>query len=50
MLRAALEPEGRGDEIRDALRGVFERANTAGDGEALSYPGEYLITLGEKAG
>ena len=49
MLRAALEPEGRGEEIRAALRGVFERANTAGGG-AVAYPGEYLVTLGEKSG
>jgi SAM-dependent methyltransferase len=47
MLRALLEPEGRGDEIRTALRGVFERWNTTG-GEPISYPGHYLITLGRK--
>jgi ubiquinone/menaquinone biosynthesis C-methylase UbiE len=48
MLRAALEPEGRGDEIRDALRGVFERAQL--DRAGFAYPGEYLITVGEKTG
>jgi SAM-dependent methyltransferase len=48
MLRRALEPEGRGEEIRDALRAMFDRwAGT--DGE-LSYPGAYLVTLGEKSG
>ena len=49
MLRAALEPEGRGDEIRDALREVFERWNTATDG-STSFPGQYLVTIGEKSG
>jgi SAM-dependent methyltransferase len=44
MLRAAVEPEGRGEELRAALRGVFERANTADDG-SVAYPGQYLITL-----
>ncbi|HEX2128042.1 MAG TPA: methyltransferase domain-containing protein [Solirubrobacterales bacterium] len=49
MLRRALEPEGRGEEIREALRGVFERSGGDSDG-ALEYPGEYLVTLGEKKG
>jgi ubiquinone/menaquinone biosynthesis C-methylase UbiE len=49
MLRQALEPEGRGDELRAALRGVFERANTADDG-SVAYPGQYLITLGTETG
>ena len=47
MLRRALEPEGRGEEIRAALKGVFERCNTSDD-EGLAYPGAYLIPLGEK--
>jgi SAM-dependent methyltransferase len=47
MLRAALEPEGRGEEIRETLRGVFDRANRGAE-EAVAYPGEYLIALGEK--
>lgn len=49
MLRQALEPEGRGDEIRAALRELFERWNDA-DGDALGYPGAYLVTLGTKTG
>ena len=49
MLRQALEPEGRGDELRAALRGVFDRSNTVEDG-SVAYPGEYLITLGAKTG
>ncbi len=48
MLRAALEPQGRGDELRDALRGVFERSNR-NDGGSVAYPGQYLVTLGRKA-
>ena len=47
MLRRALEPEGRGEEIRAALKGLFERWNTL-DGDGLGYPGAYLVTLGEK--
>ena len=38
MLRAALEPEGRGDEIKYALRGVFERASV-GAVDPIAYPG-----------
>lgn len=49
MLRTVLEPEGRGEEIRDALRGIYGRWNTAGDG-SVAFPGGYLVTLGEKAG
>ena len=48
MLRRVLEPEGRGEEIRAALKGLFERWNTS-DGDGLRYPGAYLVTLGEKA-
>jgi SAM-dependent methyltransferase len=47
-LRGALEPEGRGEELRAALRGFFER-NRADDG-SVAYPGQYLITLGRKTG
>ena len=49
VLRGLLEPEGRGEEIREALRGVFLRAG-GGVEKPVAYPGEYLITLGEKAG
>jgi SAM-dependent methyltransferase len=49
MLRAALEPEGRDGELREALRGMFERWNEADDG-SVAYPGQYLITLGRKTG
>jgi SAM-dependent methyltransferase len=47
MLRATLEPEGRGDEFKAALRQVFEDSNRS-EGDDVAYPGEYLITLGEK--
>jgi SAM-dependent methyltransferase len=46
MLRRALEPEGRDEEIRVALRELFARWNELDDG--LGYPGAYLVTLGEK--
>ena len=48
MLRAALEPEGRGEEIRSALSELFARWNEA-DGTGLRYPGAYLAILGEKS-
>ena len=47
MLRNALRADGREDELREAMRGSFERSNRADDG--VEYPGEYLITLGEKS-
>jgi SAM-dependent methyltransferase len=47
VLREALEPEGREGELRDALRKVFEESDQS-DGDEVAYPGEYLITLGEK--
>lgn len=47
MLRRALEPEGRGEEIRAAVRGMFERWDDPAS-EGLRYPGAYLVTLGEK--
>ena len=49
MLRRALEPDGRGEEIRVALRALFERWNELDD-EGVGYPGAYLVTLGEKSG
>jgi SAM-dependent methyltransferase len=48
-LRGALEAEGRGEELRAALRDFFERANRARDG-AVAFPGQYLVTLGSKTG
>jgi SAM-dependent methyltransferase len=48
-LRAALESEGRGEELRAALRDFFERANRADDG-SVAFPGQYLVTLGSKTG
>ena len=47
MLRSALEPEGREGELRSALQKVFEDSNQS-EGDDVAYPGEYLITLGEK--
>jgi SAM-dependent methyltransferase len=47
MLRRAVEPEGRGEEMRAALVELFGRWSD-GDDDGLAYPGEYLVTLGEK--
>jgi SAM-dependent methyltransferase len=47
MLRRRVEPEGREDELRAAIRATFEESNRS-DGEDLAYPGEYLVTLGER--
>jgi ubiquinone/menaquinone biosynthesis C-methylase UbiE len=47
MLRAALEPEGRWEALRDDLAATFERI-TVPDGDGVAFDGEYLITLGEK--
>ena len=48
-LRAMVEPEGRGDELREAIAGTFEASNRA-TGGGVAYDGEYLITLGRKPG
>lgn len=47
MLRALLEPQGRGDEVRAAVRDAFERADSS-PGEGVAYDAAYLVTLGEK--
>lgn len=49
MLRRALAPEGREDEVHETLTGTF-REHVEGEGGAVDYDGEYLITLGEKRG
>jgi ubiquinone/menaquinone biosynthesis C-methylase UbiE len=46
-LLAAAESSGRGPAARAALRQTFAESNQATDG-TVAYPGEYLITLGDK--
>lgn len=48
-LRAMLEPQGRGAELRDALVGSLERSIRP-EGDGVSFDGEYLITVGRKSG
>ena len=43
-----LEPEGKWDALRSELRAQFEEELVAGGEQG--YPGEYLLTLGEKKG
>jgi SAM-dependent methyltransferase len=47
MLRAALEPQGRGPELLDALRGLFEELTVPEDG-GVGFDAAYLITQGSK--
>ena len=49
MAKAALEPEGKWDALRADLATLMNELNEADDG-SLRYPGEYLVTRGEKAG
>jgi SAM-dependent methyltransferase len=44
--KAVLEPEGKWDALRSELRAQFEEEIAAGGEQG--YPGEYLLTLGEK--
>ena len=49
MARAALEPEGRWQALRDDLVALFER-NTVPSGGGIAYEAEYLVILGRKSG
>jgi SAM-dependent methyltransferase len=49
MAKAALEPEGKFDALRDDLREMFESTNDADDGTVLWRP-EYLVISGAKRG
>lgn len=44
MAKAALEPQGKWQETRDAMVEMYSRYNEATDG-TLSAPGEYLLTV-----
>ncbi len=46
MARAALEPQGRYEQLRAELIGLYSEANEAEDG-TLAAPAEYLITLAD---
>jgi ubiquinone/menaquinone biosynthesis C-methylase UbiE len=48
VLRAALEPEGRWEALREDLTGMFEQVARPDDG-GVAFDGDYLVTLGEKA-
>lgn len=45
--KEALEPQGRWPALRDDLAALFDRLDAAPDDE-VGYPGEYLVTLGQK--
>lgn len=47
ILRRRVEPEGRWPEVLDVIRRQFAESNRATDGR-VSYPGEYLVTVGTK--
>jgi ubiquinone/menaquinone biosynthesis C-methylase UbiE len=49
LLRAALEPEGRWEALRDDLSALFGELTYAEEG-GVAFDGDYLITLGEKTG
>lgn len=46
--RKALESQGGWEALRSDLREMFEDVAVSEDGAGVSYPGEYLLTLGEK--
>jgi SAM-dependent methyltransferase len=48
MAKRALEPEGRWGALREEMRALFAE-DEAPDG-TVSYPGEYLVAIGTKAG
>ena len=49
MLRNMLEPEGRWEEARAALRDYYREGERT-EGGPIALDGEYLITLGTKRG
>lgn len=49
MLRAAVEPQGRWDEVLEVLRELYASGNKS-DGPEVVSDGEYLVTTGTKAG
>jgi hypothetical protein len=48
MAKRALEPEGKWEALRDEMRALF--AEDEADDGTVSYPGEYLVCTGSKAG
>jgi hypothetical protein len=44
LAKAALEPEGRWEAVRDDLRAAYERFNEADDGTLRAAP-EYLLSV-----
>jgi SAM-dependent methyltransferase len=47
--KKALEPQGKWEALRSDLEAMFEELAASDDGAEVSYPGEYLLTLGEKS-
>lgn len=47
--RKVLEPEGKWDALRADLEQMYAKVNDSG-GEALTYDGEYLLSVGTKSG
>lgn len=43
MAKAALEPQGRWEEVRDEMRAIYDEANEA-TGGAVRVKAEYLLT------
>lgn len=48
VLRAALEPEGRWEALRDDMRAMYEEVTRPDDG-GIAFNAEYLVTRGTKA-
>ena len=46
--KAALEPEGKWEALRDDLGALFEAESRSAD-DGVRYPGDYLLALGRKA-
>jgi SAM-dependent methyltransferase len=47
MAKAALEPEGKWEALREELAGLFSELDEA-EGEEIAYPGQYLLAYGKK--
>ena len=46
MAKAALEPQGRWDDLKGELTALYTNANEGADG-TFSAPAEYLLTVAE---
>jgi ubiquinone/menaquinone biosynthesis C-methylase UbiE len=48
MAKAALEPEGKWEALRDDLRAMYEETATKNDDGSVTLSAEYLVTKGSK--